>query len=65
MSYSKSQGTMFALFTFPHYYLTIFLVSCMCLLYDLAVSFINLNFNDYPTNLLRKYVYVIYIKKGN
>ena len=64
MSFSKSQATIFSLFTFPQYYLTIFLISTMCLLYDIGVNFVSLNFNDTPTNLLRKYVKVYNYKEG-
>jgi hypothetical protein len=64
MDFSKSQATIFALFSFPQFYLTIFLVSTMCLLYDLGISFISINFKDLPTNLLRKYINVYIINKG-
>lgn len=56
-SFSNSIATRDALFSFPQFWLAIFLISSMTFLYDLALNFISLNFFDEPNNLLRRYVH--------
>jgi hypothetical protein len=49
---------MVSLFTFPQFYLLIFLTSSISFLLDMAVNFIKVNYYDEPITLLRRHLTV-------
>ena len=56
--FSKSMATKDSLFTFPQFYLVIFITSSMTFLYDMGKNFILVNYFDEPATLLRRYLVV-------
>lgn len=58
--YSMSMATLQILFTFPQFYLCIFLISSMGFLFDKACNFFKINFYDEPVTLLSRYLKVLF-----
>ena len=58
ISFSKTLATLAALFSFPQFYLGIFLMSSITFLVDLLISAVEYNYVDIPVSLIRRFVTV-------
>lgn len=58
ISFSKSQGTINELISFPHFYLCIFLITSICFLFELGFKTWEIQIRKQPPSLLRKYIKV-------
>ncbi len=56
--FSKVYATVQVILTFPHFYLTIFLITGIAIMIDLSVLYYRTYFIDEPVNLIRRFIEV-------